>query len=258
MPIGAMRWTIPAGSQHRDAVGRRRRRRMVSQRGRRRLSRPHAGGSCAPIWRRIGRAPPRDAPAPAHQPRRAEGRRSRRSRRGSTKTCSAFGRSRPGASRGHISRHLTDGYVDLALMLYDSEDDPEAKLVGPGPAIHHFGVAVADVRTVLDLIRANGGEIRPTLIAARSSSASPTARSPRSLDHRPLREDEGTAGLRRASSTLNSYQASHARRVPKSGQLRQASGQPPAQCAAGFAVPLGGAAASGCAISPCGNGTSSR
>ena len=25
-----------------------------------------------------------------------------------------------GRSRGHISRHLTDGYVDLALMVYDS------------------------------------------------------------------------------------------------------------------------------------------
>ena len=44
-------------------------------------------------------------------------------------------------------------------MLYDSEDDPEAKLVGPGPAIHHFGVAVADRLAVLDRIRANGGEI---------------------------------------------------------------------------------------------------
>ena len=43
-----------------------------------------------------------------------------------------------GRSRGHISRHMTDGYVDLALMIYDSEDDPEAGMVGPGPAIHHF------------------------------------------------------------------------------------------------------------------------
>lgn len=70
-----------------------------------------------------------------------------------------FRQVKTGRSRGHISRHLTDGHVDLALMLYDSEDDPEAKLVGPGPAIHHFGVAVADRRAVLDLIRANGGEI---------------------------------------------------------------------------------------------------
>src|SRR4051812_7315456 len=27
-----------------------------------------------------------------------------------------------GRSRGHISRHLTDGTIDLALMVYDSED----------------------------------------------------------------------------------------------------------------------------------------
>ncbi len=64
-----------------------------------------------------------------------------------------------GRSRGHISRHLTDGYLDLALMLYDSEDDPEAKLVGPGPAIHHFGVAVEDRREILERIKANGGVI---------------------------------------------------------------------------------------------------
>ena len=70
-----------------------------------------------------------------------------------------FRQVKTGRSRGHISRHLTDGHVDLALMIYDSEDDPEAKLVGPGPAIHHFGVAVADRRAVLDLIRTNGGEI---------------------------------------------------------------------------------------------------
>ena len=64
-----------------------------------------------------------------------------------------------GRSRGHISRHLTDGYIDLALMVYDSEDDAEAKLVGPGPAIHHFGVAVEDRREILERIKANGGVI---------------------------------------------------------------------------------------------------
>jgi lactoylglutathione lyase len=62
-------------------------------------------------------------------------------------------------SRGHVSRHLTDGYLDLALMVYDSEDDPEARLVGPGPAIHHFGIAVEDRAAILAKIRANGGEI---------------------------------------------------------------------------------------------------
>ena len=64
-----------------------------------------------------------------------------------------------GRSRGHVSRHLTDGYVDLALMVYDSEDDEEAKLVGEGPAIHHFGIAVDDREAVLAKIEAAGGTI---------------------------------------------------------------------------------------------------
>jgi len=33
-------------------------------------------------------------------------------------------------ARGHLSRHMTDGNIDLALMLYDSEDEKEAKLAG--------------------------------------------------------------------------------------------------------------------------------
>jgi lactoylglutathione lyase len=64
-----------------------------------------------------------------------------------------------GRSRGHISRHLTDGYVDLALMVYDSEDDEEAKLVGAGPAIHHFGIAVEDRQATLAKIAEFGGTI---------------------------------------------------------------------------------------------------
>lgn len=64
-----------------------------------------------------------------------------------------------GRSRGHISRHLTDGYVDLALMVYDSEDDPEAKLVGAGPAIHHFGIEVEDHEGFAEKVVANGGTI---------------------------------------------------------------------------------------------------
>jgi lactoylglutathione lyase len=62
-----------------------------------------------------------------------------------------------GRSRGHLSRHLTDGYVDLALMVYDSEDDEEAKLVGEGPAIHHFGIEVDDRQGFIEKIEANGG-----------------------------------------------------------------------------------------------------
>lgn len=37
-------------------------------------------------------------------------------------------------SRGHISRHMTDGYIDLALMVYDSEDDAEGSASKKGPA----------------------------------------------------------------------------------------------------------------------------
>ena len=62
-----------------------------------------------------------------------------------------------GRSRGHISRHLTDGYVDLALMVYDSEDDEEARLVSEGPAIHHFGIEVDDRQGFIEKIQANGG-----------------------------------------------------------------------------------------------------
>jgi lactoylglutathione lyase len=68
-----------------------------------------------------------------------------------------FRQVRTGRSRGHISRHLTDGYVDLTLMVYDSEEDAEAKLVGEGPAIHHFGIEVDDRREFIEKIEANGG-----------------------------------------------------------------------------------------------------
>ena len=64
-----------------------------------------------------------------------------------------------GYARGHVSRHMTDGSIDLALMVYDSEDDPEAKLVGPGPAIHHFGIEVEDTAAFIAQIEANGGTI---------------------------------------------------------------------------------------------------
>ena len=38
-----------------------------------------------------------------------------------------------GHARGHTSRHMTDGNIDLALMVYDSEQEAEAQLSGPGP-----------------------------------------------------------------------------------------------------------------------------
>ena len=44
-------------------------------------------------------------------------------------------------------------------MVYDSEDDAEAKLVGEGPAIHHFGIAVEDRQATLAKIERVGGTI---------------------------------------------------------------------------------------------------
>ena len=108
-----------------------------------------------------------------------------------------FRQVRTGRSRGHISRHLTDGYVDLALMVYDSEDDEEAKLVGEGPAIHHFGIEVDDRQGFIERIEANGGTLlsKPEL----GHGQVPLARwhDRRDRRHWTLREDEGRAELNR-------------------------------------------------------------
>ncbi|QFR32663.1 VOC family protein [Ancylobacter sp. TS-1] len=62
-------------------------------------------------------------------------------------------------ARGHHSRHMTDGNIDLALMLYDSEDEKEAKLAGAGPRIHHIGIEVDDRPSMIKKIEDNGGSI---------------------------------------------------------------------------------------------------
>jgi lactoylglutathione lyase len=64
-----------------------------------------------------------------------------------------------GHARGHTSRHMTDGNIDIALMVYDSEDEKEAKLAGAGPRIHHIGVEVTDRSSMIRKIEDNGGRI---------------------------------------------------------------------------------------------------
>jgi lactoylglutathione lyase len=64
-----------------------------------------------------------------------------------------------GHARGHTSRHMTDGNIDLALMVYDSEQKPEAQLAGPGPCIHHIGIEVEDREATVKKITDNGGVI---------------------------------------------------------------------------------------------------
>ena len=59
----------------------------------------------------------------------------------------------------HLSRHMTDGQTDLALMLYDSEDAAEAQLAGAGPCIHHWGLEVADREAFAEKIKKSGGTV---------------------------------------------------------------------------------------------------
>jgi len=70
-----------------------------------------------------------------------------------------FRQLKTGRNGAHISRHMTDGAIDLALMVYDSEDSPEAQLAGPGPRLHHWGIEVDDQAGYADKIKAAGGTI---------------------------------------------------------------------------------------------------
>ena len=124
-----------------------------------------------------------------------------------------FRQVKTGRSRGHTlaspDRRLCRSRADA---VNDSEDDPEAKLVGPGPAIHHFGVAVADRRSVLDLIRANGGEILSD-------------------------PNSGTVKFRSPDGTIAEIaDPDRYEKMKGCGRLIPAV-RPEAQCAAGFAVP---------------------
>ena len=66
---------------------------------------------------------------------------------------------RKGLKGDHISRHLTDGYMDLTIITYDNVDSDEADLAGPPPCIHHIGMEVEDLGAFIKSITANGGEI---------------------------------------------------------------------------------------------------
>ena len=70
-----------------------------------------------------------------------------------------FAHTDTGKVRDHISRHLTDGAIDLALIRYDSEESAEAKAAGLGPCIHHFAIEVDDIERCLAEIQKLGCEI---------------------------------------------------------------------------------------------------
>jgi lactoylglutathione lyase len=62
--------------------------------------------------------------------------------------------------RDHLSRHLSDGAIDLSLMKYDAgSDSAEARAAGGGPCIHHFAVEVDDLGQAEQRIRALGCRI---------------------------------------------------------------------------------------------------
>ena len=64
-----------------------------------------------------------------------------------------------GRMGNHISRHLTDGIMDLTLINYEHENADQASLAGPAPCIHHFGIEVDDVDVFVEKLAASGAKI---------------------------------------------------------------------------------------------------
>ena len=63
-------------------------------------------------------------------------------------------------TRDHMSRHMTDGKIDFALLKYDADtQSAESKAAGDGPCIHHFAVEVEDIEKSTAQIKANGADI---------------------------------------------------------------------------------------------------
>ncbi len=59
-----------------------------------------------------------------------------------------------------MSRHMTDGRIDFALLKYDAgTQSAESKAAGDGPCIHHFAVEVEDIDKATQQIKANGADI---------------------------------------------------------------------------------------------------
>jgi predicted enzyme related to lactoylglutathione lyase len=63
-------------------------------------------------------------------------------------------------TRDHMSRHMTDGRIDFALLKYDAgTESAESKAAGEGPCIHHFAVEVKDLEKATQQIKAHGADI---------------------------------------------------------------------------------------------------
>jgi predicted enzyme related to lactoylglutathione lyase len=63
-------------------------------------------------------------------------------------------------TRDHLSRHMTDGQIDFALMKYDAgTKSRESKAAGDGPCIHHFAIEVEDLAKATKQIQEQGCEV---------------------------------------------------------------------------------------------------
>ena len=63
-------------------------------------------------------------------------------------------------TRDHLSRHMSDGYIDFTLMQYDKgTQSRESKAAGDGPCIHHFAIEVEDIEGATRDIASHGSEI---------------------------------------------------------------------------------------------------
>ena len=63
-------------------------------------------------------------------------------------------------TRDHLSRHMSDGYIDFTIMKYDEgTTSAESKAAGEGPCIHHFAIEVKDVARATEQIKKYGSQI---------------------------------------------------------------------------------------------------
>jgi len=63
-------------------------------------------------------------------------------------------------TRDHLSRHMTDGFIDFTLLKYDTgTQSAESKASGDGPCIHHFAVEVEDMDAARRKIESYGSAV---------------------------------------------------------------------------------------------------
>ena len=81
------------------------------------------------------------------------------------------------------SRHLTDGYIDLAILNWKTEKDPDVGPNGPNySGIHHIGFVVDDVMTCADHMEKAGATLLTSLDPAERRGSSRGAQAPRNAE----------------------------------------------------------------------------